>query len=121
MEAALVRADRQELGRALSVLVTNALHYVSANGQLSLWTSTEDRQAVITLQDAGVDLTADHPLGTYRADKTMTGDQGGMRLGLSIAFKIVSAHGGTITVDAAPEGGSRCRITLPLAGEAART
>ncbi len=117
VEAALVRADRQELVRALSVLVTNALHYVPADGRLSLWTFTEDRQAVITLQDAGVDLSADHPLGTYRADKTMTGDQGGMRLGLSIAFKIVSAHGGTITVDGAPDGGSRCRITLPLADE----
>ncbi len=40
----------------------------------------------------------------------------GSGLGLSIVHAIVTQHGGTIRVDASPEGGARFALGLPLAG-----
>ena len=39
---------------------------------------------------------------------------GGNGLGLAVAVKIVKAHGGEIIAEAAPEGGSRFRLLIPI-------
>jgi two-component system OmpR family sensor kinase len=51
----------------------------------------------------------------YRADASRTRDSGGSGLGLSIAKAIVDAHGGEITLDTAPNAGTRVTIRLPRA------
>jgi two-component system sensor histidine kinase KdpD len=43
--------------------------------------------------------------------------EGGVGLGLAICRAIVQAHGGTITAEARPGGGTAFRIRLPLPGE----
>ena len=45
----------------------------------------------------------------------------GAGLGLAIARGLVEAHGGAITADDRPGGGTRIRITLPLRTETAVT
>jgi signal transduction histidine kinase len=39
---------------------------------------------------------------------------GGIGLGLATCLRIVEAHGGTIVLDEAPEGGALVRIDVPL-------
>ena len=46
----------------------------------------------------------------YRAPGAPAGGSG---LGLSIAKGFIEAHGGSITVDTAPEGGASFTLTLP--------
>jgi len=41
----------------------------------------------------------------------------GTGIGLSVCLRIVEAHGGTISLDSAPAGGTLCRIRLPMAPE----
>jgi PAS domain S-box-containing protein len=43
----------------------------------------------------------------------------GTGIGLSVCLRIVDAHGGTISLDAAPAGGTLCRIKFPMAPEVA--
>jgi PAS domain S-box-containing protein len=43
----------------------------------------------------------------------------GTGIGLSVCLRIVEAHGGTISLDALPSGGTLCRIKLPMAPDVA--
>lgn len=45
------------------------------------------------------------------------GSQRGTGLGLALCEAIVRAHGGSITAETLPEGGSAFQIELPVAGE----
>ena len=49
----------------------------------------------------------------YRGDRSR--GRGGFGLGLSLARTVARAHGGDITVDGAPGGGSRFTVVLPAA------
>jgi two-component system, OmpR family, osmolarity sensor histidine kinase EnvZ len=51
----------------------------------------------------------------YRAETSRSRDTGGAGLGLAIARAIAEAHGGQIKAEAAPSGGARIRVTLPIA------
>jgi two-component system, OmpR family, sensor kinase len=53
----------------------------------------------------------------YRADQARTRQAGGTGLGLAIVSALVTAHGGTVTVERTPGGGATFRIVLPLAPE----
>lgn len=49
-----------------------------------------------------------------QADGSLSRRHGGAGLGLSIAQEIVTAAGGTIAVDDAPEGGARFQVAVPF-------
>ena len=49
----------------------------------------------------------------YRLDRSRDRASGGFGLGLSIAYKAVALHGGTIRVEQSPLGGARFVISLP--------
>ncbi len=57
----------------------------------------------------------------YRADQARTRHTGGAGLGLAIVSALVSAHGGTVSVDTEPGRGATFRVALPLAPEAQGT
>jgi two-component system OmpR family sensor kinase len=57
----------------------------------------------------------------YRADQARTRKTGGTGLGLAIVSALVSAHGGSVSVDTEPGHGATFRIALPLAREAQGT
>jgi signal transduction histidine kinase len=51
----------------------------------------------------------------YRADPGRSRDSGGSGLGLAIVAALVAAHGGAVTLHAAPGAGCVFRVRLPLA------
>ena len=51
----------------------------------------------------------------YRGDPARSRASGGAGLGLSIAQAVVTAFGGTVTVDSSPGRGSTFTVTLPTA------
>ena len=55
----------------------------------------------------------------YRADEARNRKVGGSGLGLAIVSALVTAHGGTATVESVPGQGATFRITLPLDAAAA--
>jgi signal transduction histidine kinase len=67
--------------------------------------------AVVTIEDRGCGIAAAAQPRLF--EPFFTGRQGGTGLGLSTAWEIVQAHGGTIDVRSAPGEGSSFQIWLP--------
>jgi two-component system OmpR family sensor kinase len=114
----LVYIDAYELSRAMHKLVDNALLYTPQGGTITLRTYSDPNNAVVfEVIDTGIGMTETEQARIfdrfYRADTARQISGGGLGVGLSIAEKIVQAHGGRIEVESAPSAGSVFRVLLP--------
>jgi len=117
-----VKGDKELLGQALSVLLTNALNYTPAGGQVRLYTQRirEDRTAwsCFCVEDSGPGISdGDKPLifqRFYRGASAKDSGVPGTGLGLAIAKEIVDQHDGRIVVESGGEGaGATFTVCLP--------
>jgi PAS domain S-box-containing protein len=113
-----VLADQVDLRRAITHLVTNALSYTQAGGQITVRTILENQKVIVEVQDTGIGIDPDdlpHIFERfYRADLARQTETGGSGLGLAIVQKIIENHSGTIDVESHLGAGSTFRISLPL-------
>ena len=98
-------------------LLENALKFTQANGSVRVRCECHDDAVVCSVQDDGAGIAAEHlPLifgRFYRVDVGRNCESGGVGLGLSIAQRIVKAHGGTIDVCSEVNSGTTVVVTLP--------
>jgi signal transduction histidine kinase len=115
--------DVERLNQVLNNLISNALRYTPPAGRIVLAARQQDEQILLTLQDNGAGIAADHlPFifdRFYRADPARTENNSGNSdesgLGLAIARSIVEAHGGTLRVESAGvDQGVTFTISLPV-------
>jgi two-component system, OmpR family, osmolarity sensor histidine kinase EnvZ len=109
-------ADALALSRLVANLVDNALRYAN----LCTVTLIQDqRDWVLMVDDDGPGIPASERGSVFepfhRLETSRNRATGGSGLGLAIAHQIVERHGGSITIDAAPAGGARLRVSLPSA------
>ena len=97
-----VIGDRQQLYRLIMNLVTNAIQYTPAGGQVSLSLTEEHHDAVICVRDTGIGIAKKEQKRIfdrfYRVDKARSRSKGGSGLGLAIAKAIAIAHNGSLSV-----------------------
>ncbi len=117
----IIEAASDELRRALSNLIVNAISYTPPGGSITVTTRMIQDSAEIAVRDTGIGIDADDLPRIfqrfYRADQARSIHTGGTGLGLAISKKIVEAHGGSIEVESAPGAGSTFRVRLPLMGQ----
>jgi heavy metal sensor kinase len=115
-----IEADRHRIRELLLNLVTNAIKYTPAGGEVGVALATTREAAEITVRDTGIGIApGDLPHifeRFWRADpaRSRTGDRPGTGLGLAITKWIAEAHGGSITVQSRPGRGTMFTVTLPL-------
>ncbi|MGY0488609.1 sensor histidine kinase [Streptomyces sp. WG-D5] len=114
-----LRMDPDRVRQVVDNLLTNAAVHTPAGTPVSVEVVRERDTAVVRIEDAGPGIpSADREKvfdRFYRVDKARTRDRGGSGLGLSVARSLVTAHGGTITLDDAP-GATVFTVRLPLRG-----
>ena len=75
-------------------------------------------QLEIAVEDKGIGIAAEDlaQVGTpfFRTDRSRTRRTGGIGLGLSLARKIVEAHGGKLVLVSRLDHGTCARLRLPL-------
>jgi two-component system OmpR family sensor kinase len=114
-----VNGDRDRLKQVLINLVSNAVKYTPQGGEIMLSLSKVGDNARLIVHDTGPGIPKEdlpHIFERfYRAEKSRTRSKsGGFGLGLSIAYWIVSHHGGRIEVDSQEGQGTTFCIWLPV-------
>ncbi len=115
----LVAADRDRVRQVLINLVSNALKYSPAGGDVAVSAELSDGKVTISVRDHGLGIGKhdQEMLFTkfYRVDSAMTREIGGTGLGLSICKSIIELLGGDIGVKSAVGKGSTFWFSLPVA------
>ncbi|MCB0045326.1 MAG: HAMP domain-containing protein [Caldilineaceae bacterium] len=114
----LIEVDPDRIAQVLGNLISNALRYTPAGGQITLSAAAADDAVLMSVQDTGegiapedLDLIFER---FYRSDQARP-DNGESGLGLAIAKSIVEAHGGTIAVTSRPGTGTTFQLHMPVA------
>jgi two-component system sensor histidine kinase BaeS len=117
-----VHWDEGRIEQLLANLLTNALRYTDAPGQVRLKLKNHGEHVELTVEDSAPGVPPEHfdqlfvPL--YRLDAARSRVSGGSGLGLAVSEAIVRAHGGNISAEPSPLGGVTIRINLPREAEA---
>ncbi len=113
-----VQADPRRIGQVVHNFVANALRHTPAEGCIRLSASGVQGAVRVEVADTGTGIPADHLPHLferfYRVDPSRARETGGSGLGLTIAKRLIEAHGGTIGVTSTLGEGSRFWFTLPV-------
>ena len=105
-------ADPVRLTQALLNLVINALQAVDRNGWIEVTAAIAGQAVSLAVSDNGPGIPQEKLPAIF--DPYFTTKTEGSGLGLWIAQQIVTAHGGTLQAQNAPESGALFTIRLPL-------
>jgi signal transduction histidine kinase len=114
-----VVADRAQIERVLSNLVTNAARATPPGGCVTVSAEARTEAVAISVSDTGAGIPPEYLARIFEPFvQVPEGPKGGAGLGLAICRRIVEAHGGRLTVQSTPGRGSVFTFTLPRASEA---
>ena len=113
-----ITGDRDRLKQVLLNLVSNAIYYTPAGGEVCLGLRKQEKFAEVIIKDTGPGISAEDKEHIferfYRGEKSRKRSQdSGFGLGLSIAYWIVKNHGGMIEVESELGKGSTFTVFLP--------
>jgi signal transduction histidine kinase len=107
-----VAIDREQIGRVLANLLSNAFWAIGPDGAVQIITAREGERVLLRVEDNGRGMTPEvlekvfTPYFTTRKD--------GTGLGLAIVQRIVEDHGGTIEIESSDGNGTSLTIFLPI-------
>lgn len=111
----IVLGDRLALRRILSNILDNAVKY---GRTAQIRAGIRGPNIVVSVDDDGPGIPLDQRRAVlepfYRLEKSRNRATGGAGLGLAVVRSLVEAHGGTIEISAAPIGGTRVDVALPM-------
>jgi signal transduction histidine kinase len=112
--------DADMIERMLENLVSNAIKYTPAGGQVRLTAASEGEALALVVRDTGIGIPAEAQPRLFseffRADNAKVIEEIGTGLGLAIVKEIVGHHGGRIMVESEENRGTCFTVHLPLAG-----
>ena len=114
----MVNGDEDRLRQVISNVVGNALVHTEPDVAVTLRVAQRERTGHRSTWRTPVkgmprEVAERATERFYRADPARSRHRGGSGLGLSIVDAAVAAHGGTVTIDSAPDRGTTVRLTFP--------
>jgi len=115
----VIDADREEIQRLLTNLISNAIKYNRPQGSVTLRTSREKGSARLDVSDTGIGMKPEEKERLFeeffRAKNPHTRSITGTGLGLTLVKKIVDSYAGRIEAESEYEKGTTFTLYLPLA------
>ena len=115
-----ILGDRSRLEQVMSNLLINAIKYTEAGGLISVSCSRDNDDAAIEVKDTGIGIAAEFLEQVFqpfrRGTREWLTSEAGLGLGLAIAHKIITMHGGAIWAESPGLGGGcTFHFRLPMA------
>jgi signal transduction histidine kinase len=110
-ELPAMRMDSETLQAALANLIKNAMESMADGGELTVRTHLSPSGIAMDLIDTGCGMSEDTALNMFTAFYTTK--PAGSGLGLPMARKVVSAHGGRIGVESEEGHGTKFTLEFP--------
>ena len=118
VEVPSLRADPMAVRQIVTNLVENAIRHTPSGGTITVYTRSEHGSVQLGVRDTGSGIPAEHLPRVferfYRVDPARSRDAGGTGLGLAIVKHLVEAHGGTVSADSEPSGGTVVVASFPV-------
>lgn len=117
----MAMVDPARLGQVLANLLANAVRHAEADGHVDVSIEAPDAGAcAIVVANRGEAIPAELAIGIFEPFVQGAGRSGRVGLGLAIAHALMSAHGGSLTldVDRAARGDVRFTCEVPTGGRA---
>jgi signal transduction histidine kinase len=104
--------DRDQVIQVLWNIALNAVEAMNGRGRLSLEVNRKNGDVALSVSDTGAGIAAENLPRVF--EPFYTGKPNGSGLGLTIAERIVGAHGGRIEIDSELGRGTRVTLLFPL-------
>jgi len=117
LKSAWIMCDSDRMREVIINLLTNALKFTPAGGQVLLQTGPDGRRlARLTVKDTGIGIPSDElPRVTerfFRGQRSMEMATGS-GIGLTIVAELVRAQHGDLNISSEPDKGTQATITIP--------
>ena len=118
-----VEGDARRLKQIALNLLTNAVKFTPAHGEVRVATEARDDAVALIVRDTGVGIAPDEiekalePYGQAR--NRIGGRETGTGLGLPLCKKLAELHGGSLRLDSTLGEGTTVTVTLPREAAAA--
>jgi two-component system sensor histidine kinase KdpD len=110
----LVDADWTLVDQAVTNLVANAVRHAPAGSRIWLGARRASADTVeVSVRDQGPGMPPELRAAAFEPFRRGPGSTSS-GVGLAIVRAVVDAHGGTVSIDDAPGGGTEVRFTLPV-------
>ncbi|HEX9897040.1 MAG TPA: ATP-binding protein [Dehalococcoidales bacterium] len=117
----LCNIDSQRIAQVLHNLINNAATHTPREGSITISARESDKYVEVIVADTGEGIPVEELPNIferfYRVDRSRSRRTGGSGLGLTIAKRLVEAHGGKISVQSEPGKGSRFTFTVPVSAD----
>lgn len=118
-----VSGNAEQLRQLLANLISNAVKYSPAGGEIALGARQDGECVTLTVRDEGIGIPPDACARIferfYRVDNTASRMIGGTGLGLALVREIVAGHRGRVWVESTVGRGSTFYVSLPVVHEPA--
>ena len=113
----LVRADRRKLTQALHHVLSNALKFTPAGGEVGLGARQDPDGLVLFVVDTGIGIPETDLARVFdpfvQLDSRLARRFPGAGLGLYVARALLEGHGGTLALASRPGAGTMAELRLP--------
>ncbi len=109
-----IEGDSTELREVLTNIIFNAMDAMPHGGKITVKSKLENNCVVLSITDTGMGIPEEIKGRLFDPFFT-TKSAGGLGMGLSVAYGIISRHGGSINVDSSVGKGATFYIKLPVA------
>jgi len=109
-------ANPLELRQVFVNVIDNAVRAMEGTGRLEVTTYMDQDSLAVRIRDSGPGIPAGHVSKIFDPFFTTKKQGEGTGLGLTIAHRIITKHGGQIRVETEQPGGTTFTIMFPLAG-----
>ena len=104
--------------RLLFNLTENAIRYNRPDGIVRITVTEEEKRLIIRVSDTGCGVPEQYRESIFqpffRVDKSRSRENGGVGLGLSLVWEIVTLHGGEVRVEESSKKGTTIAVKVPL-------